>query len=224
MKKLAMCPAIALAFLLGGIARPAWSGVDHGSFMGFPVVLLKVDGEVVQIGHDETPPIVVDGRTMVPLRLLGELLGVRFEWDQESRTVGVMTREPEKPVQTARMGESLTVRGITCTLDSVSYDDSHCPTVIFTLENNASGPLSGQTHIRLTINDPTYQAEYNHGPVRVPNPGWVYPGEMAEFVWFINQPRPDLIIKTVTVECVLYPSGDSVQWEWVALGTWIVED
>ncbi|MBS3975446.1 MAG: hypothetical protein KGZ75_01745 [Syntrophomonadaceae bacterium] len=46
--------------------------------------LAKVNGKPVSL---EVAPQLVNGRTMVPLRAVGELLGARFEWQEATQTV-----------------------------------------------------------------------------------------------------------------------------------------
>ncbi|MCL2838103.1 MAG: stalk domain-containing protein [Oscillospiraceae bacterium] len=43
---------------------------------------IRVDGEFVYIYADDQPPVIVDGRTLVPLRAVMEALGFRVEWEQ----------------------------------------------------------------------------------------------------------------------------------------------
>ncbi|WP_027398453.1 copper amine oxidase N-terminal domain-containing protein [Anaerovorax odorimutans] len=44
----------------------------------------EVTGEVVTI---EAPPVIIEGKTMIPLRFIAETIGFRVEWDGTSRTV-----------------------------------------------------------------------------------------------------------------------------------------
>lgn len=46
-------------------------------------VNLYVDTELVET---DVPPVVVDGRTLVPVRAIFEALGATVEWDQETQT------------------------------------------------------------------------------------------------------------------------------------------
>ncbi|KKM10838.1 hypothetical protein SY88_11760 [Clostridiales bacterium PH28_bin88] len=45
-----------------------------------------VDGRKVQL---DSPPQLVNNRTMVPLRAISELLGARVEWDNNTRTASI---------------------------------------------------------------------------------------------------------------------------------------
>lgn len=46
-------------------------------------VNLYVDTEMIET---DVPPVVVDGRTLVPVRAIFEALGATVEWDQETQT------------------------------------------------------------------------------------------------------------------------------------------
>lgn len=47
-----------------------------------------IDGKAVAV---ETPPIVAEGRVMVPLRFLAQALGAKVEWLGADRTVAITT-------------------------------------------------------------------------------------------------------------------------------------
>lgn len=47
--------------------------------------------------YSDAPPVILEGRTMVPLRFVGELLGADIRYDAETRAVMVQLPEPEKP-------------------------------------------------------------------------------------------------------------------------------
>ena len=44
----------------------------------------EVGGKVVTI---DAPPVIVNGRTLVPLRFIAEIIGFEVQWDSETRTV-----------------------------------------------------------------------------------------------------------------------------------------
>ena len=48
-----------------------------------------IDGQVANVG---TPPIVAEGRVMVPLRFLAQALGAKVEWLGADRTVAITTK------------------------------------------------------------------------------------------------------------------------------------
>lgn len=53
-------------------------------------IRIKVDGEQVQL---EVPPFIQDGRTMVPLRAIAEMLDIEIDWDEEERSITYINHE-----------------------------------------------------------------------------------------------------------------------------------
>lgn len=53
-----------------------------------------VDGRVANV---ETPPIIAEGRVMVPLRFLSQALGAKVEWLGAERTVTIQTQGAPSP-------------------------------------------------------------------------------------------------------------------------------
>ncbi len=60
----------------------------YGHFEGFPVVKVLVDGREIT---GDVPAIVLNGRTMVPVRFVSEALGSNVTWDAENETVLITT-------------------------------------------------------------------------------------------------------------------------------------
>ncbi|RAV03066.1 hypothetical protein DQG13_08410 [Paenibacillus sp. YN15] len=83
MKRKILLATILGSFFFSGIA---FSEVMHGSFKGFPIVKLFIDGKEI---NNEVPAIVVDGNTLVPLRVISEALGREISWDGDSQSVFV---------------------------------------------------------------------------------------------------------------------------------------
>lgn len=76
--------AVALLSLL--VAGTVQASGINGDFNGNPIVKLKYNGQVLPI--EDTPAIVFEGRTMVPIYMLKQL-GVDVTWDQETYSVDV---------------------------------------------------------------------------------------------------------------------------------------
>lgn len=55
----------------------------------------RVNGEIISL---DVPPMLLDGRTLVPVRFVCDALGVNIEWDDTARSVIINTEA--KPVQT----------------------------------------------------------------------------------------------------------------------------
>ncbi|NPV93091.1 MAG: copper amine oxidase N-terminal domain-containing protein [Firmicutes bacterium] len=47
--------------------------------------------------NGDVPPIIIDGRTLVPVRLIAESLGAKVDWDMENRVVVIDTPVDEQP-------------------------------------------------------------------------------------------------------------------------------
>jgi len=58
---------------------PDWVNVS-------PTLNMKLNGEPIVT---DVAPFILDDRTMVPVRFIGEVLGARADWEQESKTVTV---------------------------------------------------------------------------------------------------------------------------------------
>ena len=56
-----------------------------GYYKSYPVVSLFVDGK--EVISSDVPAFLMDGRVVVPLRLVGEALGANVEWDNANQSV-----------------------------------------------------------------------------------------------------------------------------------------
>ncbi|KJS13712.1 MAG: copper amine oxidase [Peptococcaceae bacterium BRH_c8a] len=78
MKRLLLTVITMATILLAGILNPALAQEQNSSIPvlidGFPIIM-------------DTPPVIQDGRTMVPFRALAEALGVNVTWDGTAQTV-----------------------------------------------------------------------------------------------------------------------------------------
>lgn len=46
--------------------------------------IAHIDGQPVEL---DVPPLIINGRTMVPVRFIGETLGAQFDWDKITKKV-----------------------------------------------------------------------------------------------------------------------------------------
>ncbi|MCD5413752.1 MAG: copper amine oxidase N-terminal domain-containing protein, partial [Clostridiales bacterium] len=60
----------------------------HGMFSGYRIVRIIVDGREIK---GDVPGIIVEGRTMVPVRFIVDALGGQIEWDESTFTVNIET-------------------------------------------------------------------------------------------------------------------------------------
>lgn len=76
-KKLALILAAAMAMTAMSVNAAA----EEESY---PEVSVVIDGAALE---SDQPAVIINDRTMVPIRAIGEALGVDFEWDGETKTV-----------------------------------------------------------------------------------------------------------------------------------------
>lgn len=83
MKKLAAVLLAALVVVAG--ASVAFASV-RGTYKGLPVVGVVVNGREL---NPDVPAVVMEGRTLLPVRAVAEALGAKVEWDQGTYTARV---------------------------------------------------------------------------------------------------------------------------------------
>ncbi|MFZ5898404.1 MAG: copper amine oxidase N-terminal domain-containing protein [Bacillota bacterium] len=107
--------AIGAALFCGGAAFASVSGL----YNGFPVVKVLVNGKEVT---GDVPAIVLDGRALVPLRLVAESLNADVVYDPVNRTVSIKKAE-EKPSgdRPYQYEDEVTVGDLRVKIHSLSY-------------------------------------------------------------------------------------------------------
>ena len=58
----------------------------YGTYNGYPVAGVSIDGKAAS---SDVPAIIMDGRILVPLRLVAESMGAQVAWNSDSYTVSV---------------------------------------------------------------------------------------------------------------------------------------
>ncbi|MEW8958904.1 MAG: stalk domain-containing protein [Moorella sp. (in: firmicutes)] len=92
----------------------------------------------------DVPPQVVNGRTLVPLRVIGEALGANVSWDEGSNTVIVTTSEDSADVKRF-LSKSQTMRQFLLTLaDYIEADSTIIPIIQEAVEKHLKSRQSGQ--------------------------------------------------------------------------------
>jgi hypothetical protein len=74
-------------FIIGATA------VATNYYKDYPVVRVFVDG--AELVSQDVPAFQIDGRTMVPLRMVGEALGADVEWDASTQSVRITQKQEE---------------------------------------------------------------------------------------------------------------------------------
>ncbi len=81
--------AIIVAVAVLVVAGTALAAGIYGSYKGYNIVKVKVDGREVT---SDVPAVNLDGRTMVPLRFVSEALGATVTWDQATYTASIASK------------------------------------------------------------------------------------------------------------------------------------
>lgn len=85
MKRSGIIIAVLLVLCLS-VGYAVAAGGPNGTYEGFPVVLVKVNGQAVA---GDIPAINFYGRTMVPVRFVSEALGAAVDWNADTWTASV---------------------------------------------------------------------------------------------------------------------------------------
>lgn len=98
-----MVPLRAIFEAIG--AEVIWNGAARTvtGIKGSMAVVLKIDNTDAAVNNEhkllDAPPVIIDGRTLVPVRFISESLGADVNWDAPTRTVIISTvsKLPPKP-------------------------------------------------------------------------------------------------------------------------------
>lgn len=90
MRKVTILSILLLSVFLLGFT--AVNGLAN--YCGYPTVKIMVDGE--EVIPDSVPAIVMNGQAMVPLQVVADALDAETEWDNETKTVKITKKIPEK--------------------------------------------------------------------------------------------------------------------------------
>jgi hypothetical protein len=91
MKKLILVVVLFLAF-----AGVATGSSVNGDYNGNPIVKVKVNGLLI---NSDTPAMIIDGTTLIPLRAASEALGATVTWDQNTYTASLQINPPSASSQ-----------------------------------------------------------------------------------------------------------------------------
>ncbi len=142
--------ATVVAVLVVALVGTAALASGH-TFNGFPVVPVFLNGKAIET---DVPGIILEGRTLLPVRAITEALGLSVQWDQETRTVfledgtGDEADEPK--------GSSLTINAVSA--EPIQKGDEVFVAVMAdaTVQNNGMSELDlSQVEIFLSQEDGT---------------------------------------------------------------------
>lgn len=121
------------ALLVGGVASAATP-----LFRGFRTVRVVLEGKEIQA---DVPGVILEGRTVLPVRALAEALGLKVSWDEATSTVTLERQSPSSGAQeqgpdagARQAGAELTIKtksspprlaspsGVTLTVENVTMN------------------------------------------------------------------------------------------------------
>lgn len=96
---------VSLALSVSLLMTAATAYALHQNYRGFPIVNVIVNENPIKM---DVPAIVMDGRTLLPLRAVAEALGATVHWDQELSTVYVTDSRGGTPLIAPQATAALT--------------------------------------------------------------------------------------------------------------------
>ncbi len=87
--------AMALALVVVASAAAGAGTYLWGTYQGFQVIKVIVDGKYVDM--PDVPAVLLNGRTVVPLRFVSEALHAQVKWDGNLQTVSITSPVPGAP-------------------------------------------------------------------------------------------------------------------------------
>lgn len=151
------CKTIFLALLM--LLMMIGTGMAS-DYQGYPTVTLLIDGKSIQ---SDVPPIIIDNRTLVPLRVIAENLGATVQYDEQLNYAVISSGTGNQPAAVASQvsGEYQGLPKVGVLVNGqVLYGD--VPSVI----------LNGRTMVplRLVAQALGCTVDYNNGEVSIASP------------------------------------------------------
>lgn len=97
---LCLCSVLALFMV-----DPAWAG-PSSSTSDFNIY---INNEKLVIPADDQQPVIIDGRTYVPFRVIGENMGAKVEWIAEERQVIILWKKQDLDIWSDSRGEDVQI-------------------------------------------------------------------------------------------------------------------
>lgn len=97
---LCLCSVLALFMV-----DPAWAG-PSSSTSDFNIY---INNEKLVIPADDQQPVIIDGRTYVPFRVIGENMGAKVEWIAEERQVIILWKKQDLDIWPDSRGEDVQI-------------------------------------------------------------------------------------------------------------------
>lgn len=106
---------VLVGFLLGSVGVV----VAADTFLGYPVVNVVVNGKSIQ---SDTPGVIIEGRTMLPVRAIADTLGLDVKWDGATKTV-TLTSKVAAPKDSVYSDQYVSVSNVTVRKTSLNVTE-----------------------------------------------------------------------------------------------------
>jgi len=100
MKRISYGLIVAMAVMLS----TATAFAIHQNYKGLPIVNVLVNGNPLE---SDVPAVVLDGRTLLPVRAIAETLGADIHWDGQLSTVYITTQPGSTPAISSQASAAL---------------------------------------------------------------------------------------------------------------------
>ncbi len=86
-------------------------GVFVSARKGPNSILFEIEKDVMWLNGEEVkldaPPVIIDGRTLIPLRAVSESLGCFVDWDDTARTAIIIRKDGQYKIKSGRIDEEI---------------------------------------------------------------------------------------------------------------------
>lgn len=176
---------VSLVFLLGvsGAVKPLYYKI-------YPVVNIIVNGTEINVAEGDVPAFQIDGRTMVPIRMVAEALNADVEWDEQTRSVKI-TKEEIEPIEVQPEVSTDLIK-----VDNVSFNTTRTK-IIGTIANNNTEYVDVKVTINCYGGNQSYLGHVHATAISLkPGEIWPFEVEASEDLKFTNT----FIVKVDSVE------------------------
>ncbi|UJF35219.1 stalk domain-containing protein [Paenibacillus hexagrammi] len=132
-----------------------------GNYEGFSIARLSINDETQEFSDSDVPPLIVNGKTMLPLRSLTKSLEAMVKWDNTNKTVSIYKPNVHMIVASSIDNEF----NITGPFSVVKKGGSHSFVILAQVDNLSTSISS----VRVSIESPSGQEVGTFVPDKKPS-------------------------------------------------------
>lgn len=150
-------------------------------------------------GSLDVPAKIKNGRTLVPLRFVGQSTGANVDWDSKNQVINIkkstsneaptipnpQPEEPVKEIPTLKIGETFSNAQLDITLQKIEYASQGIE-IYFDYHNKSDIPVQMPGNFQFKLDQPMYEHELNNMgfSYRSQSFGYIYKGESRSGYYF----------------------------------------